>query len=104
MSRGDGECAMCEHTWSRSSTGLMNLVNYKKEYLNLFSSNNHEQAYRPRGCCFNSSRGGASRWRYVEVVGVGDLVSVFFAWAFVWGDVDPHSGDLGAGESVSARL
>ena len=38
------------------------------------------------------------------MVGVGDLVSVFFAWAFVWGDVDPHSGDLGAGESVSARL
>ena len=43
-------------------------------------------------------------WRDVEVVGVGDVVSEFFAWAFVWGDVDPHSGDLGAGESVSARL
>jgi len=28
-------------------------VNYKKEYLNLFSSNNHEQAYRPRCCYFN---------------------------------------------------
>jgi len=29
-------------------------VNDKKEYLNLFSSNNHEQAYRPRCCYFNS--------------------------------------------------
>ena len=37
-------------------------------------------------------------WRDVEVVGVGDVVSEFFAWAFVWGDVDPHGGGLGAGE------
>ena len=29
-------------------------------------------------------------WRDVEAVGVGDVVSGFFAWAFVWGDVDPH--------------
>ena len=28
---------------------------YKKEYLNLFSSNNHEQTYRPRCLNFNST-------------------------------------------------
>jgi len=28
-------------------------------------------------------------WREVEVVGVGDVASLFPAWAFVWGDVDP---------------
>ena len=38
-------------------------------------------------------------WRDVEVVGVGDVVSEFFAWAFVWGDVDdrrraPASSDI----------
>jgi len=32
---------------------VQNHVNYKKEYPNLFSSNNHEQAYRSRGCYFN---------------------------------------------------
>jgi hypothetical protein len=32
----------CEKNWM---TGLLNHVNYKKEYLNLFSSNNHEQTY-----------------------------------------------------------
>jgi hypothetical protein len=37
-------------------------------------------------------------WRDVEVVGVGDVASVFFARAFVWGDVDRHGGGLGAGE------
>ena len=37
-------------------------------------------------------------WRDVEVVGVGDVASVFFARAFVWGDVDPHCDGLGAGE------
>ena len=37
-------------------------------------------------------------WREVEVVGVGDVASLFPAWAFVWGDVDPHGGSLGAGE------
>jgi hypothetical protein len=26
-------------------------------------------------------------WRDVEVVGVGDVASIFFARAFVWGDV-----------------
>ncbi len=37
-------------------------------------------------------------WREVEVVGVGDVASLFSARAFVWGDVDPHDGGLGAGE------
>ena len=31
-------------------------------------------------------------------MGVGDVASVFFARAFVWGDVDPHCDGLGAGE------
>ncbi len=31
-------------------------------------------------------------------MGVGNVVSLFFARAFVWGDVDPHGGGLGAGE------
>ena len=35
-------------------------------------------------------------WREVEVVGVGDVSSLFSARAFVWGDVDPHGGGLGA--------
>jgi hypothetical protein len=35
-------------------------------------------------------------WRDVEVVVVGDVVRVLFAKALVWGDVDPHSGGLGA--------
>jgi len=37
-------------------------------------------------------------WREEEVVGVGDVSSLFSAQAFVWGDVDPHGGGLGAGE------
>ena len=37
-------------------------------------------------------------WREEEVVGVGDVSSLFSARAFVWGDVDPHGGGLGAGE------
>ena len=37
-------------------------------------------------------------WREVEVVGVGNVASLFAARAFVWGDVDPHGGGLGAGE------
>ena len=37
-------------------------------------------------------------WREVEVVGVGDVASLFPALAFVWGDVDPHGSGLGAGE------
>ena len=31
-------------------------------------------------------------------MGVGGLVREFFEWAFVWGDVDPHGGGLGACE------
>jgi hypothetical protein len=31
-------------------------------------------------------------------VGVGSVVRDFFEWAFVWGDVDPHGGGLGACE------
>jgi hypothetical protein len=38
-------------------------------------------------------------WRDVEVVWVGDVVSLFFARAFVWGDVDTHVGGLGAGRA-----
>jgi hypothetical protein len=34
----------------------------------------------------------------VEEVGVGGVVREFFEWAFVWGDVDPHGGGLGACE------
>ena len=37
-------------------------------------------------------------WRDVEEVKVGDVVRGFSEWAFVWGDVDPHGGGLGAGE------
>jgi hypothetical protein len=37
--------------------------------------------------------------RDVEEVGVGGEVREFFEWAFVWGDVDPHGGGLGACES-----
>jgi hypothetical protein len=33
-------------------------------------------------------------WRDVEVMGVGNVASVFFARAFVLGDVDPHGGCL----------
>ena len=32
-------------------------------------------------------------------MGVGDVASLFSARAFVWGDVDPHGGGLGAGET-----
>ena len=39
-----------------------------------------------------------------EEVGVGDVVREVFEWAFVWGDVDPHVGGLGAGEPMAARL
>ena len=42
-------------------------------------------------------------WREVEVVGVGDVASLFPAWAFVWVDVDPHGGSLGAGTRVSRQ-
>ncbi len=37
-------------------------------------------------------------WREVKVAGVGNVASLFSARAFVWGDVDPHGGGLGAGE------
>ncbi len=36
--------------------------------------------------------------REVEEVGVGGVVREFFEWSFVWGDVDPHGGCLGAWE------
>ena len=39
-------------------------------------------------------------WREVKVVGVASL---FSAQAFVWGDVDPHGGGLGA-SPMAARL
>ena len=32
----------------------------------------------------------------MEEVGVGGVVREYFEWAFVWGDVDPHGGGLGA--------
>ncbi len=35
-------------------------------------------------------------WRDVEIVGVRDVLRGLFARALVWGDVDPHSGVLGA--------
>ena len=41
---------------------------------------------------------GACVWREVKVVGVGNMAILFSARAFVWGDVDPHGGGLGAGE------
>ena len=37
-------------------------------------------------------------WREVEVVWGRGRASLFPARAFVWGDVDPHGGGLGAGE------
>jgi hypothetical protein len=37
-------------------------------------------------------------WRDVDEVNVGDVVRGFPEWAFVWGDLDPHGGGLGAGE------
>jgi hypothetical protein len=37
-------------------------------------------------------------WREVKVMGVGNVASLFSARAFVWGNVDPHGGGLGAGE------
>ncbi len=40
-------------------------------------------------------------WREVKVVGVGSVASLFSA--FVWGDVDPHGGGLGA-SPMAARL
>jgi len=43
-------------------------------------------------------------WREVEVVGVGDVASLFPARAFVWGDVDPHGSSLGESSPMAARL
>ena len=46
-------------------------------------------------------------WREMKVVGVGNVASLFSARAFVWGDVDPHGGGLGAGEpdvTMAAQL
>ena len=36
--------------------------------------------------------------RDVKVVGLGNVARLFSARAFVWGDVDPHGGGLGACE------
>ena len=38
-------------------------------------------------------------WRDVKLVGVGDVLRVFFASALVRGDVDPHCSGLGAREA-----
>ena len=43
-------------------------------------------------------------WRDVEEVKVGNVVRGFFEWAFVWGDVNPHGGGLGAGEPDSGAV
>ena len=42
--------------------------------------------------------------RDVEVMVVGDVVKVFCARTFVWGDVDPHGDGLGAGESDGGAI
>ena len=43
-------------------------------------------------------------WKEVKVVRVGNEASLFSARAFVWGDVDPHGGGLGAGEPDSSMV
>ena len=43
-------------------------------------------------------------WREVKVAGVGNVASLFSARAFVWGDVDPHGGGLGAGSAVVVKI
>jgi hypothetical protein len=43
-------------------------------------------------------------WRDVEVVMVGDVVRGIFARALVWGDVDPHGGDMGACEADGGAI
>ena len=43
-------------------------------------------------------------WRDVEEVGVGNVASLLSARAFVWGDVDPHGGGLGAGSAVVVKI
>jgi len=48
--------------------------------------------------------GGRVALRDVEVMVVGDVVKVFFARTFVWGDVDPHGDGLGAGESDGGAI
>ena len=47
---------------------------------------------------------GVWRWRDVEVMVIGDVVNVFFARASLWGDVDPHGGGLGAGETEGGAI
>ncbi len=37
-------------------------------------------------------------------MGIGNVASWFFARAFVWGDVDPHGGGLGAGEPDGSAI
>ena len=43
-------------------------------------------------------------WRDVDVVMVGDVVRGLFARALVWGDVDPHGGDMGACEADGGAI
>ena len=43
-------------------------------------------------------------WRDVKVVGVGNVVRVFFARALVWCDVDPHCSGLGAREADGGAI
>ena len=43
-------------------------------------------------------------WRDVEMIVVGDLVSVLFARVFVWGDVDPRGSGLGAGDADGGAI
>ena len=43
-------------------------------------------------------------WRDVKVVGVGNVVRVFFARALVRGDVDPHCSGLGAREADGGAI
>ena len=42
--------------------------------------------------------------REVEDEGFRGVVRGFFEWAFVWGDVNPHGGGLGASESDGSTV
>ena len=84
MARGDGECACGGRTWSRSGTSLLD---YKKEYLNLFSSNNHEQVYRPGCWYFNSLYAHLSRLRLSQ----RHLRSLLWVWVWAWDWIHSHT-------------
>ena len=43
-------------------------------------------------------------WRDVKVVGVGDVVRVFFSRALVRGDVHPHCSGVGAREADGGAI